>query len=209
MIDLNVMPVFILSVLALLLMPGPDMLLISSLSIHKGRAMGFLACLGNLTSGIILTLVSGLGVASLIKQIPYSFDVMRFTGGGYLFYLAWVNLNNENINKIDELNKKEAWHCYTTAIINNLLNPKALIFFVMFLPQFVSKEISSPPIEQLLFLGFTLNAMGFAFNISLVLILSKFVEKYVSKNTYSVYKSKTISILFIILGCWMLIGQLE
>jgi len=190
-------------------MPGPDMLLISSLSIHKGRAMGFLACLGNLTSGIILTIVSGLGVASLIKQIPYSFDVMRFTGGGYLFYLAWVNLNKKNINPIDGINKKEACHCYTTAVINNLLNPKALIFFVMFLPQFVSKEISSTPMEQLFFLGFMLNVMGFAFNISLVFILSKSVEKWVSKNTNTVYRNKMISILFIILGGWMLIGQLE
>lgn len=209
MLDLNVMPVFILSVLALLLMPGPDMLLISSLSINKGRKMGLLACLGNLTSGIVLTLISGLGVASFIKQVPYSFDVMRFTGGGYLFYLAWVNINRKNIKSIDDINKKEAWHCYATAIINNLLNPKALIFFAMFLPQFVSKEIPSSPMEQLFLLGFILNIMGFAFNMLLVLTLSKLVERWVSENTSSVYRNKIISIFFVILGCWMLIGQFE
>jgi threonine/homoserine/homoserine lactone efflux protein len=209
MIDLNVVPVFIISVLALLLVPGPDMLLISSLSISKGRAMGLWACLGNLTSGIILTLISGLGVASLIKQIPYSFEVMRFTGGGYLFYLAWANLNQKNIKTMEELNNKEAWRCYTTAIINNLMNPKALIFFVMFLPQFVSKNIEPSPIEQLFFLGFLLNIMGFVFNVSLVLILSKFVEKWTVKNTNTIYRKRIISILFVILGCWMLMGQFK
>lgn len=206
MIDLNVMPVFIASVVALLMAPGPDMVLISSLSINKGKVMGLWACLGNLTSGIILTIVTGLGVASVIKQIPYSFEVMRVVGGGYLLYLGWsglkkINFEKENMDKVGE-----AWSCYKTAVINNLMNPKALLFFMMFLPQFVSTNISASPKEQLFALGFTLNIMGFLFNVILVMALSKFVEAWMGNRVNLIYQQRIISTVFACLGGWMIAG---
>lgn len=206
MIDINVMPVFIASVVALLMAPGPDMVLISSLSINKGKAMGLWACLGNLTSGIILTIVTGLGVASVIKQIPYSFEVMRVVGGGYLLYLAWSGLKRINIEKENMDKVGEAWSCYKTAVINNLMNPKALLFFMMFLPQFVSTNISASPKEQLFALGFILNIMGFLFNVTLVMTLSKFVDAWMGNRVNLIYQQRIVSAVFACLGSWMIAG---
>lgn len=200
------MPVFIASVVALLMAPGPDMVLISSLSINKGKAMGLWACLGNLTSGIILTIVTGLGVASVIKQIPYSFEVMRVVGGGYLLYLAWSGLKRINIEKENMDKVGEAWSCYKTAVINNLMNPKALLFFMMFLPQFVSTNISASPKEQLFALGFILNIMGFLFNVTLVMTLSKFVDAWMGNRVNLIYQQRIVSAVFACLGSWMIAG---
>lgn len=205
MIDLNVMPVFIVSVMALLLAPGPDMVLISSLSINKGRVMGLWACLGNLTSGLVLTIVTGLGVASVIKQLPYSFDFMRLVGGGYLLYLAWSGLKRVNIDSVASNNIGAAWSCYKSAVVNNLMNPKALLFFIMFLPQFVSPNVAASPKEQLFLLGFILNVTGFIFNVTLVMILSGFLERWMKNNVNIIYQQRIVSVVFACLGGWMLV----
>lgn len=206
MIDLNVMPVFILSVIALLLAPGPDMVLISSLSINKGRAAGLWACLGNMTSGVLLTIATALGVAGVIKELPYSFEAMRVMGGCYLLYLAWTGLKEISLDQKGKGQSGNAWSCYKTAVVNNLVNPKALLFFMMFLPQFVSPNIDASPREQLLLLGLILNVMGFLFNVSLVVLLSKVVDALM-KNTVSIkYQQRVVSFVFACLGGWMLSG---
>ena len=68
MIDISILPVYLTAVVALLLLPGPDMLLIASSSISYGRKVGVFASLGNATSGIILTLLASLGVSALIAM---------------------------------------------------------------------------------------------------------------------------------------------
>lgn len=209
MIDLNVMPVFILSVIALLLAPGPDMVLISSLSINKGRAAGLWACLGNMTSGVLLTIATALGVAGVIKELPYSFEAMRVMGGCYLLYLAWAGLKEISLDQKGEGQSGSAWSCYKTAVVNNLMNPKALLFFMMFLPQFVSLNVDASPREQLFLLGLILNIMGFVFNVLLVITLSGFVEKWISSKIRLIYQQRIISCVFAMLGGWMLAGLIR
>lgn len=64
MIDISVLPVYLTAVVALLLLPGPDMLLIASSSMSYGRRVGVFASLGNATSGVILTLLAAAGVSA-------------------------------------------------------------------------------------------------------------------------------------------------
>lgn len=206
MIDLNVMPVFIASVVALLLAPGPDMVLISSLSINKGKAAGLWASVGNMTSGVVLTIVTGFGVAGLIKELPYSLEAMRLMGGGYLLYLAWTGLKEISLEQGEGSHSKAAWFYYKTAVVNNLMNPKALLFFIMFLPQFVSQNVDAPPREQLLLLGLILNVMGFLFNVLLVIVLSEFVKEWMESKVSIKYQQRVVSFIFACLGGWMLSG---
>ena len=69
MIDLTILPIYLTAVVALLLLPGPDMLLIASSSMSYGRKVGVFASLGNATSGIILTVLAAMGVSALIAMI--------------------------------------------------------------------------------------------------------------------------------------------
>ena len=72
MIDLSILPVYLTAVLALLLIPGPDMLLIATSSMSYGRKVGLFAILGNATSGLIITLLAAMGVSALIALYPLS-----------------------------------------------------------------------------------------------------------------------------------------
>lgn len=80
MIDVSVLPVYLTAVLALLLIPGPDMLLIASSSMSYGRRVGLFASLGNATSGMILTLLAALGVSALIAMNPLALNVLHLLG---------------------------------------------------------------------------------------------------------------------------------
>ncbi|MFZ6044210.1 LysE family transporter, partial [Vibrio natriegens] len=70
MIDFSILPVYLTAVIALLLIPGPDMLLIASSSLSYGKKVGVFASLGNATSGLILTLLAAMGVSALIAMNP-------------------------------------------------------------------------------------------------------------------------------------------
>ncbi|WP_036820008.1 LysE family translocator, partial [Photobacterium sanctipauli] len=80
MIDFSVLPVYLTAVVALLLIPGPDMLLIASSSLSYGKKVGLFASLGNATSGIILTLLAAMGVSALIAMNPIALQVLRVLG---------------------------------------------------------------------------------------------------------------------------------
>ncbi len=77
MIDLAILPVYLTAVVALLLLPGPDMLLIASSSMSYGRKVGVFASLGNATSGIILTVLAAMGVSALIAMSPIALKALN------------------------------------------------------------------------------------------------------------------------------------
>lgn len=74
---------------ALLLLPGPDMLLIASSSLSYGRKVGVFASLGNATSGIILTMLAALGVSALIAMSPVALQILHLLGGAYLLKMGF------------------------------------------------------------------------------------------------------------------------
>lgn len=77
MIDLTILPLYLTAVIALLLIPGPDMLLIASSSLSYGRKVGVFASLGNATSGVILTLLAALGVSAMVAMSPVALTILQ------------------------------------------------------------------------------------------------------------------------------------
>ena len=131
MIDLAILPVYLTAVVALLLIPGPDMLLIASSSLSYGRKVGVFASVGNATSGIILTLLAAMGVSAMIAMSPMALKALHLLGGLYLLKMGWDCLRTSSVvaPEIDQPSKM-ARSLYRKAVFSNLLNPKALLFFV-------------------------------------------------------------------------------
>ena len=163
MIDLAILPIYLTAVVALLLLPGPDMLLIASSSMSYGRKVGVFASLGNATSGTILTVLAAMS--------PIALKALNVLGGAYLLKMGWDCLRTEQGNAPELSDNSAAKTYYQRALISNLLNPKALIFFVMFLPQLVSTNIEATSGEQMLMLGLLLNVLGLTFNFLLVALV--------------------------------------
>ena len=208
MIDLSILPVYLTAVVALLLIPGPDMLLIASSSLSYGRKVGLFASLGNATSGIILTLLAAMGVSAMIAMSPIALKALHFLGGLYLLKMGWDCLRTSSVvaPEVDQTSKM-ARSLYRKAVFSNLLNPKALLFFVLFLPQFVSSNIETSSGEQMLALGLLLNVLGLLFNLLLVVTVGTLGKSLLTNERFHIYQHKFMGSVFVLLGAWLLFSQ--
>ncbi|QFT12301.1 LysE family translocator [Vibrio sp. THAF190c] len=204
MIDLAILPVYLTAVVALLLLPGPDMLLIASSSMSYGRKVGLFASLGNATSGIILTVLAAMGVSALIAMSPLALKALHLLGGAYLLKMGWDCLHSDQGDAPELSDNSAAKAYYQRALISNLLNPKALVFFVMFLPQFVSTNIEATSGEQMLVLGLLLNLLGLTFNFLLVALAGTLGKPLLENAKFRTYQQKVMGGVFVILSLWML-----
>ncbi|UYI49297.1 LysE family translocator [Vibrio natriegens] len=205
MIDLVVLPVYLTAVLALLMLPGPDMLLIASSSMSYGKKVGLFASLGNATSGVILTLLAAMGVSTLVAMSPVALKVLHLLGGAYLLKMGWdcMRAQASSAPDLDQMSKMATTY-YQRALMSNLLNPKALVFFVMFLPQFVSSNITASSGEQMLALGLLLNVMGLLFNLLLVALAGSVGKGLIENDKFRMVQHKLMGLVFVILALWML-----
>lgn len=210
MIDLALLPVYLTTVVALLLIPGPDMLLIASSSLSYGRKVGVYASFGNATSGLILTLLAAMGVSALVAMNPMALEVLRVLGGAYLLKMGWDCMRSSAADapEIEQQNNL-AKLLYRRAVMSNLLNPKALIFFVLFLPQFVSTQLNASSGEQMLTLGLILNVMGLAFNLLLVALVGSLGKPLLKNDKFRTYQNKFMGLIFFALAIWLLASQVQ
>lgn len=134
--------------------PGPDMTLFVGRALSEGRAAGF-ACMFGAMSGILVhTSMVALGLSALIVASPEAFLVLKIAGAGYLVWLAWQALRHGSAFSPEK--RAGTGHSlfanWATGLGINLLNPKIILFFMTFLPQFVSVNDPHAP-GKLFFLG--------------------------------------------------------
>ncbi|QUJ66518.1 LysE family translocator [Photobacterium sp. GJ3] len=209
MIDFATLPLYLTAVVALLLVPGPDMLLIASSSLSYGKRVGLFASLGNATSGLILTVLAAMGVSALIAMNPMALEALRYLGGIYLLKMGWDCLRSQPAESPTVAARQGlARLLYRRAVFSNLLNPKALIFFVLFLPQFVSSQIAASSGEQMLALGLLLNVMGLAFNLLLVVLAGTLGQPLLKNPKFRANQNRFMGCIFILLAVWLLASQL-
>ncbi|MCL1042938.1 LysE family translocator [Shewanella marisflavi] len=210
MIDLALLPLYLTTVIALLLIPGPDMLLIASSSLSYGKKVGIYASFGNATSGLILTLLAALGVSALIAVTPLALELLRIIGGLYLLKMGWDCLRATPAQTPELVQEdKIAKQLYRRAVVSNLLNPKALLFFVLFLPQFVSSQLAVSSTQQMLALGLVLNLMGLVFNLMLVALVGSLGQSLLNNEKFRANQNKFMGVIFISLAFWLLASQLQ
>lgn len=166
MIDPTTLLMFAGAVLMLMLSPGPNMAFVIAHGIAFGWRGGVAAAAGIGVADLVLTFLTSAGVTALITQWPLSFDVLRFGGATYLLWLAWNALRKPGV-----LVERETSHSTLTgvarrAMLNSLLNPTTLLFFMAFLPQFA--DVSRGPLwVQLLVLGIVLSSIAIVFHAGL------------------------------------------
>ena len=122
--------------------PAPDQIYIANRGASQGSKAGLVSALGIHTGIFIHILAAALGLAALIAASPLAFNIMQYLGASYLIYLGIRTLLAKKAfaNASDTLQSVSLRQIYLEGVIINLLNPRALLFFFAFLPQFVSQE---------------------------------------------------------------------
>ena len=156
MLDWSTFAYFLTASILLTLAPGPDILYLLTKSLADGARAGItLAC--GLVSGIIFhTTLVMVGVAALIKNSATALLLLKIFGAAYLLYLAFGAFKAARAGKKLSLAKSTAKSTaaalYKRGVLMNVLNPKVLLFFLAFLPQFVNLNADGASL-QILFLG--------------------------------------------------------
>ena len=157
-----------------LLIPGPTILLVISYSLIRGRQAVFALLLGVGLGDVVAMLLSFIGVGLLLQTVSIVFQFFMWIGAAYLIWLGIRMLRDESESlELSEKIDPEVWHAIiANAFVITALNPKSIVFFLAFLPQFINSEESF--ITQSLILGSTFLGLALL-SVVLYSLLSSFI----------------------------------
>ena len=171
---------FVTASVILSLVPGPDNLFVMSHSALKGWRIGFYTTLGLCTGLIGHTVLVAIGVSVIFQTSAIAFNGLKVVGACYLLYLAWLSVQNKELNLGGTDKNSTNRSYYLTGVIMNLTNPKVALFFLVFLPQFVNTSNDNVTIQIfLLGLLFILSALCVFTSIA---YLASFLENFLKKS---------------------------
>ncbi|KAA0697667.1 LysE family translocator [Neorhizobium sp. P12A] len=152
---------YLLTSMVIILLPGTGVLYTLAYGLSKGWRASLLAAFG-CTLGIVPHIVASVaGLAALLYASAMAFQVIKYLGVAYLFYMAFNVLCSGGSLQIDESNRSVTpARIVINGILLNILNPKLSIFFLAFLPQFVPAT-SAAPTSDMLKLGLIFMALTF------------------------------------------------
>jgi len=154
---------FIVAALLLLIVPGPNMAIVTSHAVAHGWRAGLAAALGITLADVLMTIMVSAGLGALVMSWAPAFDLLRWAGACYLLWLAWQALKTPPADTDTQATQTSMRKIFARATLNSLLNPKALLFFMVFLPQFITEGASSVT-SQLMLLGLLLALIALIFH---------------------------------------------
>ncbi len=186
LIEYQTLLLFSLAVMALLVSPGPNMAFLLSHGISHGVRGGLAVAIGIFVADLLLTVLTAMGVTAVITAWPPSFNILRYFGAAYLLWLAVQAIRLRGVSRLEEKFKMTTFEIFRMAMWNSLLNPKALLFYMVFLPQFVMPDKGNIPL-QLFMLGFTLACIALVFHFALGLASGKLGTLFASSSSKNKY----------------------
>jgi threonine/homoserine/homoserine lactone efflux protein len=156
--------------------PGPDMALYLSKTLGGGKRFGFAALGGALSGLVVHASAAALGLSALLAASARAYGAVKLLGAAYLLWLAFGALRHGSALRLESgaVSRRNLFSTFLTGLGINLTNPKIILFFVTFLPQFV--DAGDPGASaKLLFLGLYFLCVGGAFSAALILVASRFI----------------------------------
>jgi threonine/homoserine/homoserine lactone efflux protein len=169
MVSAQLLWVFVGALAVVYALPGPDMALVLQTSATRGLRHGLAVAGGLATARATHVTLSALGVAALLRSAPWLYEVVRVAGGLYLAFVAVQIFRSPSFGLTGASAEKSAptfRAAFGRGILSSILNPKALLFCSVLLPQFVKPE-AGPVWSQVVELGVVLVVVGMVFDVTL------------------------------------------
>ena len=136
---------FLVTSLIVAVSPGTGVLFTLAAGLSRGSRAGVIAAFG-CTLGVVPHMAAAImGLAALLHTSALAFQILKYLGVAYLLYMAWSALRERGTLRVEQdVDPRSASQVILSAILLNILNPKLSIFFLAFLPQFVSPAETRP-----------------------------------------------------------------
>lgn len=191
---------FVLASTLLILSPGPGTLAILGAATGSRRE-GFEALAGTSAGDALLMAVASLGAATLLHSNPFTFNVLRFGGGAYLAWLGVKALCSKEQSLA--VSVPEAGGAFKRSLLITLLNPKAIVFFMAFFPQFIAPNAG---IASFAILGAAFIAMNCLYQAALIGGASWVIGHLKQAPHWAIWINRTLGLAFIGFGLRLTLG---
>lgn len=191
---------FLLTSLVVVLIPGTGVLYTVATGLFIGKRASLFAAIG-CTFGIIPSLLASVfGLAAIFHSSALVFQFVKYMGAIYLIYLAWSLWRSSSPLKLENSQPKNRLSAIALkGFLINILNPKLSIFFLAFLPQFVSPA-SAQPLTNMIILGAVFMLMTLGVFIIYGFMSSSFSEIVIHSEKVSLRIQKIFAGSFAALG---------
>lgn len=156
--DMATYGIFVTTAVAFLFVPGPAILYTIARSVDQGRAAGLVSAAGLSTGDVIQVAAATFGLSAVVAASAAAFTTVKYLGAVYLVYLGVRRIVSRDAAAERPAERARLSRIYGQGVLVNALNPKNALFFLAFLPQFVSAH--APAWPQVLVLGMTFVALG-------------------------------------------------
>ncbi|MBK9443039.1 MAG: LysE family translocator [Comamonadaceae bacterium] len=201
---------FVAAGILLNLTPGPDVLFIVTHALKSGWRTGAVAALG-ITAGCFVHIVAAaLGVSALMAASSTAFAVLKWLGAAYLVYVGWTMLglgktrNATELEAVSAVDKRATGqnhhkNVFVNGFWTNALNPKVALFFLAFLPQFITPAAEHKTLAFLL-LGLVFNFNGLWVNLGYAALAAAVSRRIATLQQGMAWLQRVAGVLFIGFG---------
>ncbi|MCE5041119.1 MULTISPECIES: LysE family translocator [Mammaliicoccus] len=200
MFDIVSFQLFLITVLIICITPGIDMMFILNRSISQGRDAGIYSALGVSVGAVVHTVLSGLGLSVILQTSVVLFTIIKIVGAVYLIYLGiQMFISKQSSISIKKTVYQSRRKLFVQGVITNVTNPKVALFFISFIPQFISVDNQYGPIPFLI-LGSIFAVMGAITSFIIAIFSSSLTTKLRENIVVEKIINKISGAVFVILG---------
>ena len=198
---------FIISSILLNLTPGADTIYILGKGISKGKKAAIISALGISTGCMVHTVLAAFGLSVILSKSIIAFNIVKAVGAFYLIYLGIKSMKTKDFSlKEEDKENISSGKIFREGILTNVLNPKVALFFLSFMPQFISPNNSFGAIPFIV-LGSTFVFTGTIWCLILAISSSLMTKKLKEKPSFSKILNKVTGIIFVGLGLKLLTSK--
>ncbi|MGO4532420.1 LysE family translocator [Paenibacillus sp. 2TAF8] len=192
---------FSILLIFIVMSPGVDFALITKRTLTDGKKDGFKIALGLTSGALVHTMAAALGLSIILMKSAVAFEVIKYAGAAYLIYMGLSSFikPKSDLNQDEPDNLKRS--AFMQGLVSNALNPKVAIFFLTFLPQFVTPNLNAS--LQFLIMGSFYALLSILWFSTIVFLLS-YVRKWLMSPKVQRIIDKTTGMVLIAFGLNMI-----
>jgi threonine/homoserine/homoserine lactone efflux protein len=198
---------FLITSLIVIASPGTGVLYTLAAGLSRGSRASVVAAFG-CTLGIVPHMAAAiLGLAALLHTSALAFQTFKYLGVAYLLYMAWTALKEHGALRVErDVGTRSAVQVTVTAILINILNPKLSIFFLAFLPQFVSAT-EPHPLARMVLLSVAFMLMTFVVFVGYGLFAASVRTHVISRPRVLTWMRRAFAGAFVALGARLALAE--
>ena len=199
---------YILMALMMSMLPGTDTVLIMKNTLSHGSKAGRYTIFGMATGLTFWTIIAVFGLSVVIAQSLFLFNTIKYMGAAYLLYLGMRSFFTKSTFSLEAIqvdsqhsNDESAHHhnkeSYLQGAISNILNPKTILVYITFMPQFI--DLNGNTNQQLIVLGLILTIIAVGWFMILVYLINH-LKKWLNKPTFQTIFQKSTGVMLMVFG---------